>query len=320
MSDVSEAPSNESAPATLELVASNPTTVIPVRSQRPQSLMPAELLSNALANNASVDIISRLMDLQDRWEQKEARKAFSAAIASAKALIKPIQKNHKVDFTTAKGRTNYDYEDLGDIASVVDPILAQFGLSYRYRARQSGGKIAVTCIVEHRDGYFEETTLEAGSDHSGNKNEFQAVGSAATYLQRYTIKLALGLAASKDDDARSVGCDDKSSGAQNRRAERRAPAQHTIAADPCTKIKWSDDGEPVMVIDKNLYNVVSAQANKAFANNDPQWVLDLRARNADALRLWCKTMGKEARDMLIDLFARAEAAVAEKETQQSAAA
>ena len=50
----------------------------------------------------------------------------------------------------------------------------------------------------------EETSLEADNDESGNKNAIQAVGSAATYLQRYTLKLALGLAASNDDDAQGA--------------------------------------------------------------------------------------------------------------------
>ena len=63
----------------------------------------------------------------------------------------------------------------------------------------------VTCIVAHRDGHFEETTLSAGHDQSGNKNSIQAVGSTITYLQRYTLKAALGLAASDDDDGRSHG-------------------------------------------------------------------------------------------------------------------
>jgi hypothetical protein len=61
----------------------------------------------------------------------------------------------------------------------------------------------VTCIISHRDGYFEETTLSAGRDESGSKNSIQAVGSTLTYLQRMTLKAALGLAAAEDDDGRS---------------------------------------------------------------------------------------------------------------------
>ena len=58
----------------------------------------------------------------------------------------------------------------------------------------------MTCIVSHRQGYSEENTLSAGRDESGNKNSIQAIGSTLTYLQRMTLKAALGLAASSDDD------------------------------------------------------------------------------------------------------------------------
>ena len=62
----------------------------------------------------------------------------------------------------------------------------------------------MTCILSHRDGHSEETTLSAGRDDSGNKNSIQAVGSTVTFLQRYTLKAALGLAAAEDDDGKSA--------------------------------------------------------------------------------------------------------------------
>ena len=162
---------------------------------------PMEILSQALQKGVDTETLDKLMALQERWEANQARKAFEAAIAEAKAEIKPILKSREVDFTTPKGRTHYRYEDLAQIATQVDPILAKYGLSYRHRSKQEGKRLSVTCILAHRDGHFEETTLAADNDESGNKNSIQAIGSVATYLQRYTLKLALGLSASKDDDA-----------------------------------------------------------------------------------------------------------------------
>ena len=43
------------------------------------------------------------------------------------------------------------------------------------------------------------------ADNSGGKNSIQGIGSSITYLQRYTLKLALGLAAGRDDDGNTVG-------------------------------------------------------------------------------------------------------------------
>lgn len=166
----------------------------------PAASSPMAIIETAIAKGASVETLEKLMALQERFEANEAKKAFSLAMAAAKAGIKPIVKAKAVDFTSAKGRTNYQYEDLAGIADAVDPILARHGLSYRFRSSQVEGSVAVTCILGHERGHSEETTLSAFRDESGNKNPIQAVGSAVTYLQRYTLKLALGLAATKDTD------------------------------------------------------------------------------------------------------------------------
>jgi hypothetical protein len=47
--------------------------------------------------------------------------------------------------------------------------------------------------------------LRAGADQSGAKNSIQAIGSTISYLQRYTLKAALGLAAANDDDGKASG-------------------------------------------------------------------------------------------------------------------
>lgn len=169
---------------------------------QPLSVMtPMAMLEKAVTNNASLEVVEKLMTLQERWEANEGRKAFDNAMADAKAEIPVIMKNRVVDFTSQKGRTHYRHEDLAEIARTVSPILAKHGLSYRYRTTSNLNEpVTVTCIVSHRDGHFEENTLSAGRDDSGNKNSIQAVGSTLTYLQRMTLKAALGLAASDDDD------------------------------------------------------------------------------------------------------------------------
>lgn len=165
---------------------------------------PMSMIERAIEKGADVAMIEKLMELAERHDRHLGRRSFDQAIAAAKAEIPAIHKNRKVDFTTAKGRTSYRHEDMAEISRTVDPILSKHGLSYRYRTAQDGQNITVTCILSHAAGYSEETTLIGTADHSGNKNPIQAIGSAATYLQRYTLKLALGLAASDDDDGRAA--------------------------------------------------------------------------------------------------------------------
>lgn len=173
------------------------------RSANVTAMTPMDMLDRAIASGAGIDVLEKLMALQERWEKNQGRKAFDNAMAAAKAEIPTIIKNRHVDFTGKTGiRTNYRHEDLAEIARTVDPILAKHGLSYRFRTSTAANEpVTVTCIVSHRDGHSEENTLVGPRDDSGNKNSLQQVGSAITYLQRYTLKAALGLAASHDDDA-----------------------------------------------------------------------------------------------------------------------
>lgn len=175
-------------------------TAVPAIVPRAPALTPMEMLSRAVENGQSIDVLDKLMGLQERYEANQGRKAFNAAIADAKAQIKPVTKN--------RDGHNSKYADMAAYAKEVDPILAAHNLSYRFRTKQEGS-VTVTCILAHRDGHFEETTLSAEADKSGNKNSIQAIGSTLSYLCRYTLIAALGLASElDDDDGRSAGGDE----------------------------------------------------------------------------------------------------------------
>lgn len=161
------------------------------------AVTPMDMLNRAIETGAGLEMVEKLMSLQERWETGQARKAFDKAIAAAKAKITPIQRN-------ATGHNSKKYADFAAIAKVVDPILSEHGLSYRFRTAQSD-RISVTCILSHQDGHSEETTLSGPADASGSKNAIQAIGSTLTYLQRYSLVQMLGLAASNDDDGKAGG-------------------------------------------------------------------------------------------------------------------
>ncbi|MHC5307548.1 ERF family protein [Bartonella sp. LJL80] len=167
---------------------------------------PFQLLDRAIMNGTAPDVISKLMDMQERWQSGQARMAFNDAIAKAMAQIPVVIKNKKVDFTSKNGgaRTNYSYEDLSNISEAVKPILEEHGLSFRFKTENGNGVVKVTCIIAHKDGYFEENSLTAPIDASGNKNSIQSIGSTVTYLERYTLKAALGIAVAEDDDGKNA--------------------------------------------------------------------------------------------------------------------
>src|SRR5258708_10458648 len=62
-----------------------------------------------------------------------------------------------------------------------------------------GGTIRVPCTLTHAQGHSESVSMSAQPDTSGSKNSIQAIGSTTSYLQRYTLFAATGLAP-KDAD------------------------------------------------------------------------------------------------------------------------
>lgn len=161
------------------------------------ALTPMDMLNQALTRGASLEIVEKMMGLQERWEANQARKAFNEAIAAAKAEIKPIVRDKK-------GHNDKRYVSFDAIARMVDPILSKHHLIYRFRSEQSDGRISVTCVLSHGI-HHEETTLCGPADTTGNKNAIQAIGSTLTYLQRYSLVQMLGLAAADDDDGKAGG-------------------------------------------------------------------------------------------------------------------
>lgn len=143
------------------------------------------------------DRIERFIVLKERIDAAAAKKAFDAAVAQAKATIPPAEKN-------STGHNSKRYADFYAYARVVDPIISALGLSYRFKTAQSD-RITVTCVLTHEGGHSEENSLAGPPDASGSKNAIQAIGSTLTYLQRYTLVQALGLAAAGDDDGQAAG-------------------------------------------------------------------------------------------------------------------
>ena len=162
---------------------------------------PMQLLNVAVQQGADIDKLAKLMDLQERWEANNARKAFTVAMAEFKKDPPAIVKDRSVSF----GTTVYMHAGLDQVTDKIAKALSACGLSHRFEIGQQDAKITVTCVITHLLGHSERTTLTAGSDTSGGKNAIQGVGSAVSYLQRYTLLAATGLATGEgDDDGRGV--------------------------------------------------------------------------------------------------------------------
>lgn len=163
---------------------------------------PADLIRYAMESGADLDRLERLMEMQIKWESREAEKAFAEAMAAFSENPPRVFKDKHVDFKTASGRTQYDHATIGNATDIIKAALAVHGFSHRWVTTQPDGKVRVECIITHRMGHSQSNSLESSPDASGGKNSIQAIISARTYLERHTLFDATGCAPldEKDDD------------------------------------------------------------------------------------------------------------------------
>lgn len=124
---------------------------------------PERLLTLAVEKGASIEMLEKLLTLQERHEANQARKAYHAAMAAFKADPPTITKSKVVDFgTKLGGRTSYRHADLAEAASLIGEALSRHGLSAAWRTEQGADGKGVTV------GHLRHEKLNTG--HSLNRN------------------------------------------------------------------------------------------------------------------------------------------------------
>lgn len=176
-----------------------PQTAVSSQSQVPAN-SPMGMMMAAVQQGIPLEQVEQMMNLHQRWEEREAEKAFNDAMAAFKSEAVEIIKRREVDFTSQKGRTHYKHAELSDVVEAVGPALSKHGFAWSWKTEQRNGSIQVTCILKHRQGHSDSVSLEATADQSGNKNGIQAIASTITYLQRHTLKAITGVSEKGDDN------------------------------------------------------------------------------------------------------------------------
>jgi hypothetical protein len=141
--------------------------------------------------------LKELLEVRERWEASEARKAFNVAFTAFKAEAVEIIKNRQVTDGPLK---NKRYAELFSVVNAVTPALSRQGLSVSWRlSKDERDWIEVTCTIRHVLGHAESVSMAGAPDAGGAKNAIQARASTITYLERYTLKAICGVAEQGDD-------------------------------------------------------------------------------------------------------------------------
>jgi hypothetical protein len=174
------------------------------------AVTPMDLLRHAMDSGADLDRLEKLMDLQERWEANEARKAFANAMADFKLNPPKVFKDKDVSYGEGRSKTEYSHATLGNATDIIIAALAKHGFSHRWVTTQRDNLVIVECVLTHRLGHSQSNLLQSAPDQSGGKNAIQAIVSARSYLERHSLFDATGLApldAEDDDGAGAAALD-----------------------------------------------------------------------------------------------------------------
>ena len=108
---------------------------------------PIALINLALDKGLDIEKLSKLFDLQERWEKKESEKSFLAAFANFQRTCPKIKKSKKVDFPTKdSGNVRYSYAPLSEITEQIKEPLNSNGLSYRWEFLEANNLITARAL------------------------------------------------------------------------------------------------------------------------------------------------------------------------------
>jgi hypothetical protein len=159
---------------------------------------PMRLIEIAVQRGAQIDELSRLLDLQERWEKAESVKAYNAAFSAFRAEAVAVVKNKTIQQGPLNGTA---YAELFNVIDAVTPALSKHGLSTSWKITQDNKDwIEVTCVLRHSLGHSESVSMGGPPDDKGAKSPIQARMSTVTFLERYTLKAICGVAERGDDN------------------------------------------------------------------------------------------------------------------------
>lgn len=120
---------------------------------------------------------------------------LAAALAKAQGEIENASKN------AANPHFKSKYADLAEVINTVRPVFAKHDLSVTQFPSFADGLASVETVLMHSSGQWMSGTASAGV----TKMDAQGVGSAITYLRRYSLAAVAGIAQEDDDANAAVG-------------------------------------------------------------------------------------------------------------------
>lgn len=129
---------------------------------------------------------------------KHATPELFAALAKAQAEVENATKGSSNPHFKSR------YADLAEVLNTVRPVFARNGLCIMQSTRYTGQCVEVATVIGHSAGGY----VRSVANCVPAKTDAQGIGAATTYLRRYALAAATGIA-QEDDDGNAAAHDRK---------------------------------------------------------------------------------------------------------------
>lgn len=164
------------------------------------------------------------------------------------------------------------YVPLENVVEAIDDVAPKFGLTYsQYPVTTDDGKVGISTVLLHESGEFIEYPPATTKP---DKNTPQGVGSALTYMRRYSLSAVFGITSDQDDDGNEASGNTKAKQTSNKNVQM-ASAQ-TIGTlkkeviEFTNLIKGTEKEAPQYIVEQkfgiNNYNLTENKAVQIINN------------------------------------------------------
>lgn len=164
------------------------------------------------------------------------------------------------------------YVPLENVVEAIDDVAPKFGLTYsQYPVTTDDGKVGISTVLLHESGEFIEYPPATTKP---DKNTPQGVGSALTYMRRYSLSAVFGITSDQDDDGNEASGNAKAKQTSNKNVQM-ASAQ-TIGTlkkeviEFTNLIKGTEKEAPQYIVEQkfgiNNYNLTENKAVQIINN------------------------------------------------------
>jgi len=158
------------------------------------------LVQLAIEKGVAVEVLERLVALQERVSASNAQQAMTEAMARFQAECPPVKKGRTASIATKSGaKYSYTYASLDQIAQAIRDPLSRNGLSYTWDSSVAERVLTCTCILRHVEGGENRATFSCPTDTKADMSGAQANAAALTFACRQSLVQVLGLTTTNDD-------------------------------------------------------------------------------------------------------------------------